>query len=71
MKILSGYEYYRLLRTIQAKVSSISSNKSIAQVDKCVIITEMKLSIFIGTNYQNIYIDAWLASLRNKVLTRE
>ncbi|USL83399.1 hypothetical protein A4_323 [Escherichia phage A4] len=71
MKILSGYEYYSLLRTIQAKVSSISLDKSIAQVDKCVIITEMKLSIFIGTNYQSIYTDAWLASLRNKVISRE
>ena len=71
MKLLSNYEYYSLLRTIQATVSSISLNKSIAQEDKCVIIAEMKLAIFVGTNYQNIYIDVLLSSLRNKVLSRE
>ena len=71
MKLLSNYEYYSLLRTIQAIVSSISLNKSIAQEDKCVIIAEMKLALFVGTNYQNIYTDLLLSALRNKVISKE
>ncbi|AGC34903.1 hypothetical protein ACQ29_gp223 [Escherichia phage PBECO4] len=50
---------------------SIVLNKSIAQEDKCVIIAEMKLGAFVGTNYQNIYTDVLLSALRNKVISKE
>lgn len=71
MKILSEYEYHSTLQTIKAKISGISLNQSIAQEDKCVIMAEMKLALFVGTNYQNIYIDVLLANLRNKVLSKK
>ncbi|AIT14218.1 hypothetical protein [Escherichia phage vB_EcoM_CRJP21] len=66
MKILTEHEYYNRLRTIQGKVSWTFLDNSIAEADRCVIIAEMKLLLFIGTNYQSIYIDAWLSSLRLK-----
>lgn len=71
MITLNEYEYHWRLQTIRGEVTSISLNKSIAQEDKCVIIAEMKLSLFVGTNYQNIFTDVWLASLRNKVISKE
>ena len=71
MVTLNEYQYHWRLQTIRRKVVSISLDKSIAQEDKCVIIAEMKLGVFVGTNYQNIYTDVLLSALRNKVLSRE
>ncbi|OTE92291.1 hypothetical protein G17_00602 [Escherichia phage vB_EcoM_G17] len=70
MIILNEYQYHWRLQTIKSKVYSIVLNKSIAQEDKCVIIAEMKLGVFVGTNYQNIYTDVLLSSLRNKVVSK-
>lgn len=70
MIILNEYQYHWRLQTIKSKVYSIVLNKSIAQEDKCVIIAEMKLGAFVGTNYQNIYTDVLLSSLRNKVVSK-
>lgn len=70
MIILNEYQYHWRLQTIRGKVVSISLDKSIAQEDKCVIIAEMKLGAFVGTNYQNIYTDVLLSSLRNKVVSK-
>lgn len=71
MKVLNEYQYHWRLQAIRGKVVNISLDKSITQEDKCVIIAEMKLGVFVGTNYQNIYTDVLLSSLRNKVLSRE
>ncbi|WPK18441.1 hypothetical protein [Salmonella phage SD-1_S14] len=71
MIILNEYQYHWRLQTIKSKVYSIVLNKSIAQEDKCVIIAEMKLGAFVGTNYQNIYTDVLLSALRNKVISKE
>lgn len=71
MIILNEYQYHWRLQTIKSKVYSIVLNKSIAQEDKCVIIAEMKLGVFVGTNYQNIYTDVLLSALRNKVISKE
>lgn len=70
MIILNEYQYHWRLQTIKSKVYSIVLNKSIAQEDKCVIIAEMKLGAFVGTNYQNIYTDVLLSALRNKVVSK-
>ncbi|BBM61891.1 hypothetical protein EO157G_3020 [Escherichia phage SP27] len=70
MIILNEYQYHWRLQTIKSKVYSIVLNKSIAQEDKCVIIAEMKLGVFVGTNYQNIYTDVLLSALRNKVVSK-
>lgn len=71
MIILNEYQYHWRLQTIKSKVYSIVLNKSIEQEDKCVIIAEMKLGVFVGTNYQNIYTDVLLSALRNKVISKE
>ena len=71
MVTLNEYQYHWRLQTIRGKVVSISLDKSIAQEDKCVIIAEMKLGAFVGTNYQNIYTDVLLSALRNKVISKE
>ena len=71
MITLNEYQYHWRLQAIRGKVVSISLNKSIAQEDKCVIIAEMKLGAFVGTNYQNIYTDVLLSALRNKVISKE
>lgn len=71
MITLNEFQYHWRLQAIRRKVVSISLDKSIAQEDKCVIIAEMKLGAFVGTNYQNIYTDVLLSSLRNKVISKE
>lgn len=71
MITLNEFQYHWRLQAIRRKVVSISLDKSIAQEDKCIIIAEMKLGAFVGTNYQNIYTDVLLSALRNKVLSRE
>ncbi|QDF14104.1 Uncharacterised protein [Escherichia coli] len=70
MITLNEFQYHWRLQTIKSKVYSIVLNKSIAQEDKCVIIAEMKLGAFVGTNYQNIYTDVLLSALRNKVVSK-
>ena len=70
MIILNEYQYHWRLQTIKSKVYSIVLNKSIAEEDKCVIIAELKLGAFVGTNYQNIYTDLLLSALRNKVVSK-
>ena len=71
MITLNEFQYHWRLQAIRRKVVNISLDKSIAQEDKCVIIAEMKLGAFVGTNYQNIYTDVLLSTLRNKVISKE
>lgn len=71
MITLNEFQYHWRLQAIRRKVVSISLDKSIVQEDKCVIIAEMKLGAFVGTNYQNIYTDVLLSALRNKVISKE